>query len=36
MLQGLVKYTVSPKPPLIERLDEVHDTNGAGREPVYA
>jgi GT2 family glycosyltransferase len=36
MLQGLIKYTVSPKAPLIERLDEVPEHDGAGHEPVYA
>jgi glycosyltransferase involved in cell wall biosynthesis len=34
MLQGLVKYTIKPKPPLIETL-EPRATNG-GREPAFA
>ncbi len=35
MLQGLVKYTLKPKPPLIETLDP-RVSNGAGHETVYA
>ncbi len=35
MLQGLVKYTVKPKPPLIDTL-EPRATNGAARDVVYA
>jgi succinoglycan biosynthesis protein ExoA len=35
MLQGLVKYTIAPKPPLIETL-EPRATNGASHEPVFA
>jgi succinoglycan biosynthesis protein ExoA len=35
MLQGLVKYTVKPKPPLIETLDP-RVTNGAAHETVFA
>jgi GT2 family glycosyltransferase len=35
MLQGLVKYTVKPKPPLIERL-EPKSANGMAAEPAFA
>ncbi len=35
MLQGLVKYTLTPKPPLIETL-EPKATNGAAHEAVFA
>ncbi len=35
MLQGLVKYTLKPKPPLIETL-EPRTTNGSSHEPVFA
>ena len=36
MLQGLVKYTLNPKPPLIEQLDPREAPNGAAHETVYA
>jgi succinoglycan biosynthesis protein ExoA len=36
MLQGLVKYTLNPKPPLIEQLDPRSDESGPPRETVYA
>jgi succinoglycan biosynthesis protein ExoA len=35
MLQGLVKYTLKPKPPVIDTL-EPRGTNGAAHEPVFA
>jgi hypothetical protein len=35
MLQGLVKYTLKPKPPLIETL-EPRSTNGGVRETALA
>jgi hypothetical protein len=34
MLQGLVKYTLKPKPPVIEQLDP--RPFGASPEPIYA
>ena len=34
MLQGLVKYTLKPKPPLIETLEP--RTNGGSHDPAYA
>ena len=36
MLQGLVKYTLKPKPPVIETLEPRTPANGASHEPAFA